>query len=492
MDNINVYQHIAKRTKGDIYIGVVGPVRTGKSTFIKSFMENLIIPQIEDVYLRERAIDELPQSGSGRTIMTSEPKFVPEEAVRITIDDAAYANVRLIDSVGYMVDGALGEFEGEKARMVTTPWFDNEVSLKEAAEMGTYKVISEHSTIGIVVTTDGTIGEISRDKYFEAEKRVVAELTKINKPFVIIVNTTRPESAECKSLCTQLESMYGVTVLAENCASLGKTDIDEILRRVLYEFPVSEMSFDFPEWVTTLSPEHEMRKSIYDTIWEKCSNIRKLRDVSQNMEQIAECQYVDQISVVHMGLSDGTVGVDIKLVKGLFFEIIREQTGMEIGGESELLNVLSDMAEVKCEYDRLQGALQQVRATGYGIVMPTQEEMSFCQPEIVRQGGKFGVKLKASAPSIHLIKADIETEISPIVGSEKQSEELVSYLLSEFEESPDKIWQSNIFGKSLSELVNEGLNNKLYRMPEDARGKLQQTLERIINEGAGGLICIII
>jgi len=492
MDNINVYKHIAKRTKGDIYIGVVGPVRTGKSTFIKSFMQTLVIPEIDDVYLRERAIDELPQSGSGRTIMTSEPKFVPEEAVEITIDNTASANVRLIDCVGYMVNGALGEYEGEKARMVMTPWFDKEVTLKEAAETGTYKVISEHSTIGIVITTDGTIGEISREDYFEAEKRVVDELSKINKPFVIMVNSVEPESSECRALCNELEELYGVTVLAKNCAKLNTDDIAEILKSVLYEFPVSEMSFEFPEWVTSLPAEHDIRKSLYNTIWEKCESIKKLRDVNTYMTQIVECPYVENTVISYIGLSDGTVSVNISLIKGLFFEIIKEQSGIEIKSESELLSALCNMAVIKSEYDRLQGALQQVRATGYGIVMPTQEEMSFCQPEIVRQGGKFGVKLKASAPSIHLIKADIETEISPIVGSEKQSEELVSYLLSEFEEAPDKIWQSNIFGKSLSELVNEGLNNKLYRMPEDARGKLQQTLERIINEGAGGLICIIL
>ena len=492
MENTNVYQHIAKRTKGDIYIGVVGPVRTGKSTFIKSFMENLVIPEIDDVYLRERAIDELPQSGSGRTIMTSEPKFVPEEAVKITVDGSAAANIRLIDCVGYMVDGALGEFEGENARMVTTPWFDKEVTLKEAAEMGTYKVITEHSTIGIVITTDGTIGEIEREKYFEAEKRVVTELAEINKPFIIVMNSTDPESGNCKTLCKELEELYGVTVLAKNCAELDENDISEILKNVLYEFPVSEMGFDFPEWVTALPVEHDIRKSLYSTIWQKSENIKKLRDVNKNMEQIVECPYVEKVLVSYIGLSDGTICVDITLAKGLFFDIIKEKTGVEITNESELLSVLYNMSVIKHEYDRLQGALQQVRATGYGIVMPTQEEMSFCQPEIVRQGGKFGVKLKASAPSIHLIKADIETEISPIVGSEKQSEELVSYLLSEFEEAPDKIWQSNIFGKSLSELVNEGLNNKLYRMPDDARGKLQETLERIINEGAGGLICIIL
>ena len=492
MDKTNVYQDIAKRTKGDIYIGVVGPVRTGKSTFIKSFMETMVIPSIDDVYLRERAVDELPQSGSGRTIMTSEPKFVPEEAVHVSVGDNAAANIRLIDCVGYMVNGALGEFEGDAVRMVMTPWFDKEVSLKQAAEMGTHKVISEHSTIGIVVTTDGTIGEIKREDYYEAEKRVVSELTKLNKPFSIVVNSTMPDSAKCRELCKELEETYNVSVVAKNCIKLTKEDIDEIIKNVLYEFPVTEMGFDFAEWVVSLPAEHEVRESIYNTIWQKCEKINKLRDVEAYVAEIKECGYVDDVSVKYMGLADGTIQVNLTLSAGLFFEIIKEQTGVEIENETEMLTVLKDMYDVKCEYDRIKGALDQVRDTGYGIVMPVQNEMSFCQPEIVRQGGKFGVKLKASAPSIHLIKADIETEISPIVGSEKQSEELVSYLLSEFEEAPDKIWQSNIFGKSLSELVNEGLNNKLYRMPGDARSKFQQTLERIINEDAGGLICIIL
>lgn len=492
MENTNVYQHIAKRTKGDIYIGVVGPVRTGKSTFIKSFMDTLVIPNIDDVYLKERAIDELPQSGSGKTIMTSEPKFVPEEAVRITFDDNAAANVRLIDCVGYMVNGALGEYEDDSARMVSTPWFDKEVTLREAAETGTYKVIAEHSTIGVVVTTDGSIGDLSREAYFEAEQRVVNELKNISKPFVIILNSADHTSAKCQKLCKELEELYGVTVLPKNCAKLTQNDIEEILKSVLYEFPVSEMSFDFADWVAVLPDGHAIKESIYGAIWEKCESMKKLKDASRFTSLTDECEYIDDTNISYIGLSDGSVSIKLTLKKGLFFSIIKEQTGVELENESQLLSTLCEMSNIKKEYDRLQGALQQVKATGYGIVMPTQEEMSFCQPEIVRQGGRFGVKLKASAPSIHLIKADIETEISPIVGSEKQSEELVSYMMTEFEESPEKIWQSNIFGKSLSELVNEGLNNKLYKMPDDARAKLQETLERIINEGSNGLICIIL
>lgn len=492
MEKISVYQQIAKRTRGDIYIGVVGPVRTGKSTFIKSFMENLVIPKIDDVYLKERAIDELPQSGSGRTIMTSEPKFVPEEAIKITVDQNATANIRLIDCVGYMVNGALGEFEDDSPRMVSTPWFQEEITLKEAAEMGTYKVISEHSTIGIVVTTDGSIGEISRESYCEAEQRVVSELQSINKPFIILLNSTNPLCQQTQTLRAELEEKYKVTVVAQNCMKLEKSDIEYILKSVLYEFPVSELSYDFPKWVAQLPQGNYIRESIYDTIWQQSECVKKLSDTKSFIKDIKQCQYVEKVEIADVSLSDGSVYTKITLIDGLFFNIIREQTGLEIENETELLPLLCRMVQTDKEYRRLSGALEQVRATGYGIVMPTQEEMKFCQPEIVRQGGKFGVKLKASAPSVHLIKANIETEISPIVGSEKQSEELVNYLLDEFQESPEKIWQSNIFGKSLSELVNEGLNNKLYKMPDDARSKLQETLERIINEGSGGLICIIL
>lgn len=492
MDNSTVYQQIASRTKGDIYIGVVGPVRTGKSTFIKSFMESSVLPNIEDIYLKERATDELPQSGSGRTIMTSEPKFVPEEAVKIPIDENVYANVRLIDCVGYMVDGALGEYEEDTPRMVSTPWMEKEITLKEAAEIGTYKVISEHSTIGIVVTTDGTIGDIPRESYCDAEARVVSELKKIDKPFIIVLNSARPESETAKKLKADLENKYGVTVVCASCLKMGKNDVENIIKSVLYEFPVTEMAFEMPEWIAALPTDHEIRSSVYQTVREGAENIKKLSHVKAAVASLKNCEYIEDAGIGETNLSDGSVYIKLKTKKGLFFDVLKEQTGLEISNEADLLPVLSDLLKIEKEYRRFEGALNQVRATGYGIVMPTQEEMSFCEPQIVRQGGKFGVKLKAAAPSIHLIKADIETEISPIVGSEKQSEELVSYLMSEFKETPEKIWQSNIFGKSLSELVNEGLNNKLYKMPDDARIKFQGTLERIINEGSSGLICIIL
>ena len=492
MEQMSVYQNIAKRTKGDIYIGVVGPVRTGKSTFIKSFMEAMVLPQISDVYLKERAIDELPQSGSGKTIMTSEPKFVPEEAVRITLDGNAAANVRLIDCVGYMVDGALGEFEDDAPRMVSTPWFDEEISLRQAAETGTYKVITEHSTIGIVVTSDGSIGDITREAYFKAEQRIVSELKSINKPFIILLNSANPRSSEVQQLRIQIEELYGVTCVAQNCTQLQKEDIEVILKSVLYEFPTTEFEFMMPDWVSALPTQNPIRQAVYESVWQQTAQVKRLRDARVFLPQIAQCEYVESVQISDIGMADGTVCVQVNMPKDLFYQVICEQTGLEIRSDAQLIPMLCDMVQVQKDYQRIAGALEQVNATGYGIVMPTLSELSLEQPEMVRQGGRFGVKLKASAPSIHMIKANIETEISPIVGSEKQSEELVKYLMSEFEESPEKIWESNIFGKSLNELVNEGLNNKLYKMPDDARSKLQETLERIINEGSGGLICIIL
>ncbi len=487
-----IYQSIAERTGKQIYVGVVGPVRTGKSTFIKNFMEQLVLPNIENIYQKERARDELPQSGSGRTIMTAEPKFVPEEAVRITIDDGAVLNVRMIDCVGYMVNGAVGQFENDAPRMVSTPWFDYEIPLSQAAEIGTRKVITEHSTIGLVVTTDGSIGDIPRSDYVAAEERIVAELKEIDKPFCLLLNTTDPQSAEAKTLAEKLSVKYGVSCLPVNCMLLDSSAISGILKTVLYEFPVREFAFDLPDWIHTLPDGNDVREGTYEAILQTCSQIRRMREVRDKTELLKKCTYVEDIKVNEIDLGDGVVRVTLSVPKHLFFEVLSQQSGIPIHGDQDLLPLLCEMAEIRDKYARVEGALEQVRQTGYGIVMPSIGEMHLEQPEIVMQGGRHGVRLKASAPSIHLIRADIETEVSPIVGSEKQSEDLVRYLLSEFEDSPEKIWQSNIFGKSLSELVNEGLNNKLYRMPADARSKLQETLQRIINEGSGGLICIIL
>lgn len=492
MENANIYADIAKRTDGDIYIGIVGPVRTGKSTFIQKFMENLVIPNIESDYRRERAVDELPQSAAGKTIMTTEPKFIPEEAVKITLDGGAEMNVRMIDCVGYIVPSSLGYFENEAPRMVMTPWFEEEIPFNMAAEVGTRKVISEHSTIGVVVTTDGSITDIPRDEYEEAERRVITELKEIEKPFVVLLNCVRPKSEAARSLAAELSEQYGVPVLPLNCLELDGGDIHDIMKQLLYEFPIREICIDMPRWIHSLAKDHWLKTSVFNTIKESAANVCHIADVQGVTGRICACEYVSRCTVDGISLGMGSAKISVALNGDLFYKILGEVTGIEIDGEAGLMPCMIELAEIKRKYAKIQGALEEVEATGYGIVMPTLDELSLEEPEILKQGGKYGVKLKASAPSIHMMKATINTEVSPVVGSEKQSEELVMYLLKEFEENPKKIWESNIFGKSLHALVNEGLHNKLYRMPSEARQRLQETIERIINEGCNGLICIIL
>lgn len=492
MDSRKIYEDIAQRTQGDIYIGVVGPVRTGKSTFIKRFMETLVIPNIDNVYRRERARDELPQSGSGRTVMTAEPKFVPEEAVSIHVDGGASFNVRLIDCVGYMVDSAIGQFENNLPRMVTTPWYDYEIPVTEAAEIGTRKVIAEHSTIGIVVTTDGTITDIPREDYVKAEERVISELKQINKPFLVLVNSAFPESARAMDIRREISEKYDVTCISVNCMDLDERDVSDIIKGVLFEFPVCELGVFLPPWVEALSYSHPIKKSLFEALLEGGEKIRRIHDVETMVGGLREHANISAASISGINLGTGVAAAVIDLPRGLFYKTLGEQSGFEISDDGDLMKLLTGLSDVKREYDRIESALYDVRETGYGIVMPGADELRLEEPEIVKQSGRYGVKLRASAPSIHMIRADIETEVSPIVGSEKQSEELIHYLLKEFDGDPGKIWQSNIFGKSLHELVSEGLNNKLKRMPDDARGKLQETLQRIINEGNGGLICIIL
>ncbi len=491
MEN-SLYADIARRTGGDIYIGVVGPVRTGKSTFIKRFMETLVLPHIDNDFRRERATDELPQSAAGKTIMTTEPKFIPEEAARITLDDGAEMNVRLIDCVGYIVPSSLGYYENEAPRMVMTPWLDQPIPFNMAAEMGTRKVITEHSTIGLVVTTDGSITDIPREEYEEAEQRVIGELKEIDKPFVILLNCVYPASEASKLLRDSLEERYGVPVVAVNCMELGEGDIRDILQRVLFEFPVREIAVRLPRWIVALDKEHWLKADIFKAVKEAAADIRRIGEVSAAFSSLASCEHIVSAAVSGIDLGRGCAQVSIAVQGGLFYRVLGEVTGLEINGEEELMPRMIELAAVSREYEKVRGALEQVSATGYGIVMPTLEELTLEEPEMVKQGGRYGVKLRASAPSIHLMRADITTEVSPIVGSERQSEELVMYLLKEFEEDPQKIWSSNIFGKSLHELVNEGLHNKLYRMPQEARMKLQETIEKIINEGCSGLICIIL
>lgn len=491
LDNQTIYQDIATRTGGNIYIGVVGPVRTGKSTFIKRFMETLVLPGIEDVYMRERARDELPQSGSGRTVMTAEPKFVPEDAVQVDAGGAVFS-VRLIDCVGYLVDGAAGAEEDGSPRMVTTPWFDHEIPMVEAAELGTRRVISEHSTVGIVVTTDGSIGDIPRMSYVPAEERVVAELKAIGKPFVLVLNSAHPEDPETKNLASALGEKYDVSCLPVSCLTLGEAEVRSIIRSLLLEFPITELGIFLPAWVSALPPEHPVPAKICAALRKACAGMTRLRDAEAAVKRLGESEAVSGASLREIRAGKGTVLAEAVLPRALFYETLSRRSGFPVADDGDLLRLLTDMAQVKQEYDRVRDALHDVYERGYGIVYPRVEELKLAEPEIVRRGGRYSVRLKASAPSIHMILANIETEVSPAIGSERQSEEIINYLLQEFEGDSGKIWQSNIFGKSLYDIAGEGLQAKIKKMPEDAQGKLQEALQRIVNEGSGGLICIIL
>ena len=491
METANVYKDIAARTGGDIYIVLLGPVRTGKITILKKFMEEMILPQLSSQAVRTRARDELPQSAAGRTIMTTEPKFIPETAVTVELEGGGSFKARLIDCVGYMVDGAMGHEENDKPRMVKSPWYEEEIPFDLAAETGTQKVIRDHSTIGLVITTDGSISDIPREKYQAAEERVVAELEDINKPFVILLNCVDPKSAASRELAAQMEAQYGHTVLPISCVDLDGAAIDRILQSVLYEFDVKEIAFAMPKWITMLEPDHWLQTAVYSAAQDFAASIGQMKDVVQR-DQPIQCEYLKESRIRSMQLATGQVTLELSLQPDIFYQVLGETTGLEICDEASLMPCIISLAKAKREYEKIRSAIEQVEATGYGIVMPTINELHLEEPEIVRQGGRYGVRLKASAPSIHLLKATINTEISPIVGSERQSEELVMSLLQDFEQDPIRIWESNIFGKSLHELVNEGLQNKLLHMPQEARARLQETLERVINEGCSGLICIIL
>lgn len=491
MEGFNVYRDMQARTNGEIYIGVVGPVRSGKSTFIKKFMDTIVIPNIEDDAARDRAVDELPQSASGRTIMTTEPKFIPEQAVTVKMDDTAEFSVRMIDCVGYIVPSALGYIEEDQPRMVRTPWYDEPIPFNMAAEIGTQKVITEHSTIGLVITTDGSISDIPREEYEEAEERVISELKATNRPYIVLLNCVYPNTEEARRLAAERAERYGVPVIPISCVDITEADIRNILAKLLYQFPIREIRLDVPGWIIDLDDEHWLKKEILDSLKDSCA-IQRVSQVEQVAASLAACPDLKSVRVAKMNLGSGSCVVELNPNQALFFRILSEKTGIEVEDETALLQHLIEMNEIKKKFSKLQSAYDDVMETGYGIVMPDMEELSLEEPEIIKQNGKFGIRLKAAAPSIHMMRTCIKTEVTPIVGSEQQSEDLVLYLLKEFEENPAQIWESNIFGKSLHELVNEGMHNKLYRMPEDARGKVRETIERIINDGCNGLICIIL
>ena len=491
--NSTICRAIGARTGGDIYIGVVGPVRSGKSTFIKRFMEELVLPAITGAQARVRARDELPQSAAGRTIMTTEPKFIPETAVPLQLEGGGECRVRLVDCVGYMVEGAMGHEEDARPRMVKSPWFPEEVPFDLAAETGTRKVICQHSTIGIVVTTDGSISDIPREGYAKTEKRVVEELEELGKPYLILLNSTHPKAAETRQLAAGMERDYRHKVLPVSCVDLDAAALGDILRQVLYEFPVQELDFALPRWINRLENGHWLQAQVYAAAMELAENTARMKDIPAGENTaVLDCEAVQRSRVTSMDLSGGSVRIGVELKPEVFYRVLSEQTGLEIGDEAGLMPCIMELAQAKREYEKVRSALEQVEATGYGIVMPSMGELQLEQPRILQQGGQYGVRLAASAPSIHMMKAVIHTELSPIVGTERQSQELVQGLLADFAEDPVQLWQSNIFGKSLHQLVNEGLQNKLLHIPQEARTQLQGTLERVINEGCTGLICILI
>ncbi len=489
----SIYQDIATRTGGDIYIGVVGPVRTGKSTFIKRFMETVVLPQMEEGDEKARATDQMPQSGSGKNVMTTEPKFVPDQAVRIEMEGSLGFRVKLIDCVGFTVPEAGGlEDEDGKSRMVNTPWSQSPLPFEEAADLGTKKVISEHSTVGVVITTDGSIGQIPREAYLEAEESVIREMKSSGKPFVMILNSQHPESDETLNLSSLLEEKYKVPVLPQNCFLMGEAEFLDVLKKIVLEFPIREVYAKIPSWILHLDPNHKTRLEVLESVNKALEALRTTGEIFQAVSGLNSLNHFESVTVLSSDLGRGSIHLDLRLDPCIFYQVLSDSCGLSISNEEELLKKFSTMSEMKSRYDKIAQALAQVEESGYGIVTPSIEDLTLEEPEIVKQPSGYGVKLKASAPSIHMIRANIQAEISPIVGSEQQTEDIVKFLLKEFEEDPTQIWQSNMFGKTLYELVNEGLNTKLNHMPEDARQKLSETLQKIINEGSGGLICIIL
>ena len=485
----HLYGDIATRTGGHIYIGVVGPVRTGKSTLIKRIMEKLVIPNIEDPYRRERARDELPQSGSGRTIMTAEPKFVPEEAVEISPDGKTALRVRFIDSVGYMVPGAAGAEEEGQPRMVTTPWLDREVPMTEAAELGTKKVMEDHCSIGLVVTTDGTVTDIPRSDYLEAEQRAIRDMQATGKPFLVIVNSRQPGGESARAAGTYIQNTFGLEPMIADCQGLDGAGIDELLHRLLLTFPLAELRVWMPRWLDALEPDHPLKAAVYEALLAKAEAITCLAGAESVLQTLRELDQVGDVHIRGVDLAAGAVCCAISFPEQLFYDILSQRTGVSISGDGELMNLLTELSAVKAEYDKISDALNAVKATGYGVVMPAPEDMALEKPRMLRKGGAYGIRLKAGAPSIHMIRVDIDTEIAPMVGDEQQSKELVDTLSAA---QPDQLWQSNIFGRSVSDMIRDGLTAKVAGLPQDVREKFRGTLTRVVNEGANGLICLIL
>ena len=488
----NIYEDIAKRTQGDIYIGVVGPVRTGKSTFIRKFMENLVLPNIENEFKRERTQDEIPQSGSGKTIMTVEPKFVPADGVEIKIKDTVSLKVRMVDCVGYIVDGALGHEEDGRQRLVSTPWSQEAMTFEKAAEIGTKKVIRDHSTLGIVILTDGSVTGIDRSNYLSAEERVINELKSLNKPFAVVLNTLDPDSEETDLLRAELEEKYNVPIVPLNVLAMDEEDIENVMETVLYDFPLNEIRINLPKWVEGLERNHWIKNNIIFTLKQSIAEIGKLRDVDSIVQGFSELEFLDETQVDNVELGEGVISIDLTAKQDLFYNVLEEKSGFKIDGDHQLLNLVTKLSRVKTEYDKIESALYDAKTKGYGVVAPSLDELSLEEPEIIKQGKQYGIKLRANAPSLHIIKADISTEVSPIVGNQTQGEEMMKYLLDEFEQKPSEIWASNMFGKSLHDLVKEQLQSKLYTMPEEIRVKIQKTLQKIINEGSMNIITILL
>ncbi len=492
MEKFDIYKDISARTGGDIYIGVVGPVRTGKSTFITRFMEKLVIPNINNKLQKQIATDEMPQSADGKTIMTTQPRFIPANAVKVQFKNKSSANIRLVDCVGYMVEGAVGHEEDDKPRLVRTPWDDNEIPFEKAAEIGTKKVIEEYSTIGVVITTDGSIGDIPRKNYEKTEDRVIDELKALKKPFVIVLNTKNTQDSNTLKIASELEAKHGVTVVVVDVDKMNCEDISSIMEKVLLEFPICGFNVDIPKWMQALPADNDVISEIIEKIRKSSCNMKKMRDFSELNNAFDESENFEEITLNELRLGDGVTEYFVKPKENLYFKVLSRECGEEIQDDYQLMTYIKDFSDSKRKFCKIKEALSQAEENGYGVVLPTVDEMNLEEPVLVKQGGKYGVKLKASAPSLHIMKVDVSTEVAPIVGTEKQGEDLINYIMNKFEDNPAGIWDTNMFGKSLHDLVKEGLAGKLTAMPKDAQGKMRKTLTRIVNENRGGIICILL